>query len=151
MPTYAKLTPTRHLDLFLVTRIFEDPQTLTKAQYVDMTAENPQPQVGWFYHVTDGFSETVPSASVKGNRMLAPYEFYFGRLTDDERGKMYALAVADGGGVTLNQVQRGRLSAFLQLTATNDVGLDHKETVFIINALETAGAFDAGRAAEILE
>ncbi len=107
------------------------------------------PEVGWYYTEAGGFSESIPAAVTTG-RFMDSTDFYLGRLTNQERGRMFALSQKDIGPITLSDENRGRLLAYLMLTTANLVSLDHRESVFIFNALETSTAIGAGRAAEIL-
>jgi hypothetical protein len=116
---------------------------------VDIAGYDPAPEAGGFYdRQADAFQDTRPAGLIDPID-LPPEAFWFDRITDDERGKMWALGDADGGGVTLTQVQRGRLKAWLTFTATNPVPLDGSETAFILGAMESKGVLDAGRADQI--
>ena len=121
--------------------------------WIDTTGYSPAPVEGedwWYDHQGDLFTSTDPSLPPPPAPSVTPLELWYDRCTDDERGKIFSLAQEDGGGVTLSIINRGRLKAFISVTASNDIPLDNSEAIFIFNALETAGAIDAGRADEIL-
>ena len=148
MTEYAKLSRVNDR-LATVSDLVTTAKLITDTRYIDLTAVSPLPLVGWYYTEADGFSESIPAAATTG-RVMDSTDFYLGRLTNQERGRMFALSQKDIGPITLSDENRGRLLAYLMLTTANLVSLDHRESVFIFNALETSTAIGAGRAAEIL-
>jgi len=121
--------------------------------WIELTGYNPVPVSGeswWYDHQNDLFTDADPGLITK-KLPVSSERFWFRKITDTERGRMWALAQEDAGGLTLSMVNRGRLKAFLAFTVSNPVRLDGAETIFIIDAMETAGAIDPGRADEILE
>ena len=122
---------------------------LSPPKYIDLTGITPAPEVGDYYDGSS-FSTELPAAYTASSRYLAAEEFWFGRFTDLERGRIWAMAQEDGGGLTLSMPTRGRLKAILAFTISNTVPLDNKELKAIIEAMESNGVIDPGRAAEIL-
>ena len=148
MAEYAFMTQISR-NFFRIEQIFTTSKIYNPPEYVDLADIIPVPEVGWFYDGAD-FTELLPAAFTPDHKRITPELFWFGRVTNDERGQIFALAQEDGGGITLTIIQRGRLKAILAFSVANDVPINNPEIVFIFNELETAGAIDPGRAAEIL-
>jgi hypothetical protein len=128
------------------------PEAAPPDYWLDITGYVPAPVAGqawWYDFQGDVFTQTDPGLPVTAPR-ATPEVLWFERVTDDERGKIFALSQEDGGGITLNMINRGRLKAFLAFSTANNTPLDNDEAIFIFGALEAAGAIDAGRADEIL-
>ena len=129
------------------------PEAAPPSYWIDLTGYVPAPvaNADWWYDFNgDLFTQTDPGITFpKGS--VTPLELWYGRVLDDERGKIFALSQEDGGGITLSIINRGRLKAFLMFTTANDIPLNNEEAIYIFNALETAGAIDPGRADEILQ
>ncbi len=57
----------------------------------------------------------------------------------------------DAGWVTLTQIQRGRLKAYVLFSlGADELELDSSEADYVFNVLESKKVIDAGRADEIL-
>ena len=121
--------------------------------YINIDSVTPTPLVDWFYDIEANlFMETLPIGISIPKGSISPIDFWFGdRITDNELGKIFALMDNDGGGITLTVIERGRLKAFILFSLSNAITLDHPNTEFIFNALETVGVLAPGRATEILE
>lgn len=128
------------------------PEAKPPEVWMNLTGYTPAPVAGeaWWYDFQGDVFTNVDPGLTEPARTVTPSQFWFGKVTNDERGKIFTLAQEDGGGVVLDMIQRGRLKALLAFTTANSFKLDNAELVFIFNALESVGAIDPGRAAEIL-
>lgn len=149
MATWAQLKIVPRTEFYQIGYIGTGDNIPVGAKYRDLAGVIPVPDIHWYYNLgTDTYSETAPGPIPKGK--ISPENLWYGRVLDDERGKIFALSQEDGGGITLSIINRGRLQAFLMFSTASELFLDNPEAIYIFNALETAGAIDAGRADEIL-
>ena len=119
--------------------------------FIDVAGYTPAPKPGGYYDIqADVFSDAHPTGG-RDPVNATPLELWFERVTDDERGIIFVLMDEDAGWVTLTQIQRGRLKAYVLFSlGADELELDSSEANYVFNVLESKKVIDAGRAAAIL-
>ncbi len=119
--------------------------------FIDVAGYTPAPKTDGYYDIqADVFSDTHPTGG-RDPVNATPLELWFERVTDDERGRIFVLMDEDAGWVTLTQIQRGRLKAYVLFSlGADELELDSSEADYVFNVLESKKVIDAGRADEIL-